>query len=62
MYQRWIYKVDKSRVNEFGFSAEMEEKSKKPISNGDAAEPQAAIESKPTQSPKAKSKINKKRD
>lgn len=28
LYQRWIYKVDSSRVNEFGFSAEMlEEKS-----------------------------------
>lgn len=23
LYQRWIYKVDKKRVNEFGFSAEM---------------------------------------
>lgn len=30
LYQRWIYKVDSSRVNEFGFSAEMlEEKSGK---------------------------------
>lgn len=28
MYQRWIYKVDNSRVNEFGFSGEMEDKSK----------------------------------
>lgn len=25
LYQRWIYKVDKSRINEFGFSAEMED-------------------------------------
>ncbi|BES87889.1 Cleft lip and palate transmembrane protein [Nesidiocoris tenuis] len=24
LYQRWIYKIDPSRVNEFGFSAEME--------------------------------------
>jgi hypothetical protein len=23
LYQRWIYKVDKKRVNEFGFSGEM---------------------------------------
>lgn len=23
LYQRWIYKVDSKRVNEFGFSAEM---------------------------------------
>ncbi|XP_046388028.1 cleft lip and palate transmembrane protein 1 homolog [Ischnura elegans] len=25
LYQRWIYKTDPSRINEFGFSAEMEE-------------------------------------
>lgn len=24
LYQRWIYKVDHKRVNEFGFSGEME--------------------------------------
>jgi hypothetical protein len=23
LYQRWIYKVDKKRVNEFGYSGEM---------------------------------------
>ncbi|GAB0089244.1 cleft lip and palate transmembrane protein 1 [Sergentomyia squamirostris] len=28
LYQRWIYKVDKKRVNEFGFSAEMEQEAK----------------------------------
>lgn len=28
LYQRWQYKVDKKRVNEFGFSAEMEEEAK----------------------------------
>lgn len=29
LYQRWIYKVDKKRVNEFGFSGEMlEDKNK----------------------------------
>lgn len=31
LYQRWIYKVDKSRVNEFGFSGEMEEDAKKKV-------------------------------
>lgn len=66
LYQRWIYKVDKSRVNEFGFSGEMEEDVKKgAIANGDATEPVAAIESKPTPSPKpskSKSKKDKKRD
>lgn len=68
LYQRWIYKVDKSRVNEFGFSGDMEEDAKKgAIANGDATEPvEAAIEAKPTASPrapaKAKSKKDKKRD
>lgn len=28
LYQRWIYKVDAKRVNEFGFSAEMEREAK----------------------------------
>lgn len=31
MYQRWIYKVDHKRVNEFGFSGEMEENAKKQV-------------------------------
>lgn len=31
LYQRWIYKVDKKRVNEFGFSAEMENDGSKQI-------------------------------
>ena len=31
LYQRWIYKVDKKRVNEFGFSGEMlDDKNKTP--------------------------------
>ncbi|XP_059485713.1 putative lipid scramblase CLPTM1 [Neocloeon triangulifer] len=28
LYQRWIYKTDPSRLNEFGFSAEMEQEAK----------------------------------
>lgn len=28
LYQRWIYKVDHKRVNEFGFSGEMEQQQK----------------------------------
>jgi len=28
LYQKFIYKTDHSRVNEFGFSAEMEEEAK----------------------------------
>lgn len=35
LYQRWIYPVDKTRTNEFGYSAEQEEKQKS-VSNGDA--------------------------
>jgi hypothetical protein len=34
LYQRWIYKTDPTRVNEFGFSAEMEEKAKAAKANG----------------------------
>lgn len=37
LYQRWIYKVDKSRLNEFGFSAEMEDKIKE-ASNGESSQ------------------------
>lgn len=33
LYQRWIYKVDHKRVNEFGFSGEMEDQQK--LSNND---------------------------
>merc|ERR1712179_531263 len=36
LYQRYIYKEDKSRVNEFGFSGDMlEEKDATPLENGD---------------------------
>lgn len=69
LYQRWIYKVDKSRVNEFGFSGDMEEEAKKKgavTANGEAhaTEPVAAIEGTPNAqpTPKAKSKKDKKRD
>lgn len=36
LYQRWIYKVDSSRVNEFGFSAEMLEEKQQQQSSGKA--------------------------
>lgn len=66
LYQRWIYKVDKSRVNEFGFSGEMEENNKQQISNGEVGEAVAAIEDKPADNDdkptKAKNKKDKKRD
>jgi hypothetical protein len=43
LYQRWIYKVDSKRVNEFGFSAEMLEQKAKENSTE-----QPAIEKSPT--------------
>lgn len=51
LYQRWAYRVDKSRVNEFGFSdqtPEEEEASKKPAVKGAAGEIQL-LEGKPGQ-------------
>ncbi len=56
LYQRWIYKVDLKRVNEFGFSAEMlEQKAKEKLANGGD---QQAIES----SDAAKAPADKKDD
>ncbi|XP_046737952.1 cleft lip and palate transmembrane protein 1 homolog [Diprion similis] len=49
LYQRWIYKTDLTRVNEFGFSGEMEGE----IKDGDG---QKAIENAP------KTKTDKKKD
>lgn len=57
--------MDKSRVNEFGFSGEMEEKNKQQLSNGQGSEAVAAIEDKPADNnepTKTKSKQDKKRD
>ncbi|XP_058815657.1 putative lipid scramblase CLPTM1 [Topomyia yanbarensis] len=48
LYQRWIYKVDSSRINEFGFSAEMLEdadaksKQSNALTDGSAQPPSAA--------------------
>ena len=44
LYQRWIYRVDPSRINEFGFSQQMLETKDQPAieSNGEV---QPAIES-----------------
>ncbi|XP_063976009.1 putative lipid scramblase CLPTM1 [Diachasmimorpha longicaudata] len=49
LYQRWIYKTDHSRVNEFGYSGEMEaqasqDKTKKSVDNGGGSGPAKAIE------------------
>lgn len=52
LYQRWIYKVDAKRVNEFGFSAEMLEGEGKALQEGEV---KAVEEQKDTkaESPKA---------
>lgn len=52
--QRYIYRVDPSRVNEFGFSQDMEKEAKEKknaaaLGNGEAAaqvEPQKSLEEK----------------
>lgn len=47
LYQRWIYKVDASRVNEFGFSAEMmEEHEREKLKNGEPPAIEAAQDKK----------------
>lgn len=57
-----MYKVDKSRVNEFGFSGEMEEEVKKKAitSSGDGSNAQLAIGENPAAEPKTED--DKKRD
>lgn len=57
LYQRWIYKVDASRVNEFGFSGEMIEEAEKQKGEKDSGK-QPAIED----SDANKSNENKKND
>jgi hypothetical protein len=41
LYQRWIYKIDPARLNEFGFSAELENdaKTKGAIAPGEEPKP-----------------------
>lgn len=47
LYQRWIYKVDHTRVNEFGFSKEMEDEATKKVAlvSQPSDDPSAAIKS-----------------
>lgn len=59
-----MYKVDKSRVNEFGFSGEMEEESKKKVAVPAVTEQSSSIQNNavtPTQEP-VKPKKDKKKD
>jgi hypothetical protein len=54
LYQRWIYKVDKKRVNEFGFTGEQLDKTPtQSIANGTEGGGTAAVE---------KSEVEKKDD
>lgn len=57
LYQRYIYKTDPTRVNEFGFSAEMEEEAAR-ASGGQ----KPAIEAAPSENTEPKSKSAKKKD
>jgi hypothetical protein len=34
LYQRWVYPVDKKRVNEFGFVGDVDETQKSQITDG----------------------------
>lgn len=61
LYQKWVYKVDHKRVNEFGFSGEMEVEAKQQLvaagDNGVVA--QAAIQDKPAAKPKSPARKKK---
>lgn len=62
LYQRWVYKVDKSRVNEFGYSAEMEEDSKKKMVLADPAAAPASPAIAAIEESTDKSTVDKKKD
>lgn len=64
LYQRWIYRVDPKRVNEFGISGDDMLENANRRSVGTSASPDSkAIEPKKNQDkPKSKSKEDKKRD
>lgn len=62
LYQRWIYRVDPKRVNEFGISGDDMNATRQPVENSNTS-PNRAIESGKSQvQPKSKSKEDKKRD
>lgn len=44
LYQRWIYRVDMTRVNEFGFSGQQKEEAEAAAAGGQGAEPAALTE------------------
>lgn len=64
LYQRWIYKIDPSRLNEFGYSAEMENR----VRLQRETEQQPSIEQNPSSTdaainePSAKTSVDKKQD
>jgi hypothetical protein len=55
LYQRWIYKTDPTRVNEFGFSGEMEQEAAA-ARNAQANGTVPAITSVPVKDPAHKKK------
>jgi hypothetical protein len=54
LYQRWIYKTDLTRVNEFGFSGEMEQEAAASQSGQQANGAAPAIAAAPAKDPKQK--------
>lgn len=62
LYQRWIYKVDHKRVNEFGFSGEMEEEAKLRVATTENAAIANGTEPPAPSPPKQKSADAKKQD
>lgn len=61
LYQKWVYKVDHKRVNEFGFSGEMESEAKQQLvpAGDNVVGAQAAIEDKPATKPKSPARKKK---
>lgn len=51
LYQRWIYKTDPTRVNEFGFSGEMEQEAAAARSGQQANGTAPAIAAAPPKDP-----------
>lgn len=46
LYQKWIYKTDHSRVNEFGYSGDMEENANKQVAVTNGSAPKTVTEKK----------------
>lgn len=67
IYQKWIYPVDKKRINEYGFGGEEVDESSIPRNTGigfeeeDPSSIRASVTNKPQRGSKSKSKKKKKK-